>query len=290
MSIWSRKPLVAVRLLGPDGYDPHLSVQSRHHCFGAADGVAWTAVLQPPVPEDWELPETPTLIPEEIRLHAAIQLCVANPSHHGMPTVTLLTERLEEGVDETCDLSSIEGQDRVGGLLRSLLARYPSIMRDSGRSEYHFGEIGSADEVLSLLAGINPTDELLLAGLANFCTASRLMAARVNERDAAALCMFVSMQAALEYLRLSLNHTRGVGNASFADVHTYLGDIYPDGNYVPEYLEEVYDHRLMATHPASRLGEYWAVPLMADDFFDLRKHLIVIYRHIILGETPVLDS
>jgi hypothetical protein len=282
MSLWGRRPFLAVRILGTDGYYPGSSLRSATHQYGADDRVVWTAVVQEPLPEDWETSENPTLIPEEIRLNAALAFSEADPWHGGMPTVTIGSTRWEKEVEDDFDLESESGAALIHAALARLQEQMPS------QSRFRLGDVGNAGDALALLQNFDSTDELLLAGVGNFHAGSRLMSSRILELEAAALCLFVSMGAALEFIRLHLNESRGSANISFAEVHKYLGDVYPEGNFLPEYLEEMYEHRVIATHPAGRFGEYWTPPLMVDDIYDLRKHLIVIFRHILLDERPQL--
>ncbi len=282
MSLWGRRPFLAVRILGTDGYYPQFSIRSATHRYEAGDGLVWTAVVQQPLPEDWETSETPTLIPEEIRLLAALAFSEGDPWHGGTPTVTMGSGRWEEDVDDDLDLDSDAGKTQIQAALIRLQQQMPPEPR------YEIGDVGSEGDALALLQSFDATDELLLAGVANLHAATRLMSPRIHELEAAWLCLFVSMGAALEFIRLYLNELRGTANTSFAEVHRYVGEVYPKGNFLPDYLEEMYEHRIIATHPAGRFGEYWTPPLMVGEIYDLRKHLIVIFRHIVLGERPQL--
>lgn len=281
MSLWGRKPFLAVRILGTDGHYPAFSVRSATHRYHATERLVWTAVVQHPLPEDWETSETPTLIPEEIRLLAALALSEGDPWHGGVPTVTLGSRRWEEDID-ALDLDSNAGEARIQAALIKL-------QRDiQANPRFEVNDFGSEGDALDLLESFDANDELLLAGVANLHAGTRLMGPRIHELEAASLCLFVSMGAALELIRLHLSEARGTANATFADVHQYVGDVYPKGNFLPDYLEEMYEHRTIATHPASRLGEYWTTPLMVEEIYELKKHLIVIFRHIVLGEKPQL--
>lgn len=283
MSLWGRRPFLAVRLLGADGFYPRFTIRTPTHRYEASERLVWIAVVQNPLPEDWELSENPTLIPEEIRIIAALALSEGDPWYDGMPTATIGSSRWEEYVEEGFELTSDSGAARIDIALRALQKQMPS------EHKFELRDGGNEDDAIALLANFDSRDELLLAGVGNLHAATRLMSHRVHEPEAAALCLFVAMGAALEFIRLHLNDVRGKTNTSFADVHKYIGDVYPDGNSLPDYLEEMYEHRVMATHPAGRLGEYWTPPLMVDDMFDLRKHLIVIFRHIVLGVRPQLE-
>jgi hypothetical protein len=89
VSLWHRKPFIAVRVLGRDGQYPAFELRSPAHLYVANQTIVWTAVFQPPVPDAWELPESPILVPEEVRLLSSIALCEANPWDRGMPVITL---------------------------------------------------------------------------------------------------------------------------------------------------------------------------------------------------------
>lgn len=282
MSLWGRRTFLAVRILGTDGYYPRFSIRSATHRYEASDSLVWTAVVQEPLPEDWETSESPTLVPEEIRLNAALAFSEGDPWHGGMPTVTIGSERLEEYVEDDFDLESGAGTARIEAALAELQRHMPTY------STFRLGDVGNEGDALALLQNFDSTDELLLAGVGTFHAAGRLMSSRVRELEAASLCLFVSMGAALEFIRLHLNESRGTANASFAEVHRYIGELYPEGNVLPDYLDEMYEHRVIATHPAGRFGEYWTPPLMVGDIYELRKHLVVILRHIVLGERPQL--
>lgn len=282
MSLWGQRPFLAVRLLGSDGYYPHMGIRSPTHRYEASEELVWTAVLQKPLPEGWEAPEHPTLIPEEIRLLAALAFSEGDPWSHGMPVLTLGSARWEENVEEGFDLTSKDGVARIDVALGNL--RKPGV-----NPRFQLRPTRTDEDPVALLENFDSEDELLLAGVNSLHTAVRLLSPHINELEAASLCLFVAMGAALEFIRLHLNDARGTANTSFAEVHQYLGMVYPAGNVLPDYLERMYEHRLIATHPAGRFGEYWTPPLMVGDIYDLRKHLIVIFRHIILGERPQLQ-
>ncbi len=120
MSLWGRKPFLTVRILGPDGYYPRFSLRSSTHRYEASDGLVWTAAIQQPLPEDWETSESPTLVPEEIRLHASLALSEGDPWHGGMPTVTVGSERWEEDIDDDFELESDAATARIHTALSEL--------------------------------------------------------------------------------------------------------------------------------------------------------------------------
>jgi hypothetical protein len=242
--------------------------------------MVWSAVVQPALPEDWEIPEHATLLPEEVRLLASIALCEADPWNNGWPIVTHYRASYHERTEFGMDFTSESTRERIAAYLTTLNAGAPPI-------PYSIRDVGRVEDALSLLENCDAEDELLLAGLSRLLESFRLMTT-ANEPEAASLSLFVSMGAATEFIRQHLEHTQS-RQATFADVYSHLKGLYPYGDDFVEFLEEMYEHRVIATHPSSRLGDYWTPPLMTSDVYHLRKYIMGIYRHILLGETPVQD-
>ena len=146
--------------------------------------------------------------------------------------------------------------------------------------------IGRLEDAMALIAEIDAEDQLLLAGLARFLEAGGLLQA--HETEAAATSLFISMSAALDFIRKFLGASTGSeGTVPFDAVHSYFRRTFPHGDEVVEYFEARWEARIIAVHPASRYGEFWAPPLMVDDVYWLRKMMITLYRHIVLGEVPM---
>lgn len=289
MSLWSRKPFVAIRILGEDGQYPSFEIRSPTHLFIPGADITWSAVFQPALPEDWDIGECTSLMPEEVRLFSAISLCEVNPWDNGMPIVTNKSFTHMPVSNSDYDLSSPASLHHLLSTVATITSESTPRIRPNHRgsesSPYDIRELGDKDDALNLLANIDCSDQLLLAGLARLLGAGRLLSS-ANEPEEAAISLFISMGAAIEFIRQSLCYQRGTASVPFSDVHTYLSSTYPSGNQIAEYFEEMYEHRVIATHPASRFGEFWAPPLMMGDVYALRKHLLVLYRHIALGERP----
>jgi hypothetical protein len=284
MSIWSRKPFVALRLLGRHGHYPDFDFRSPSHVFVAEDDLVWSAVLQPPLPQEWELGETVVLVPEEVRLFAAITLSESDPWNNGMPVITHWNQSHLAVDGSEVDLSTPEHFDRV----RAAIAALGPASADSGPESthgYRISDVGSIDDAAQLLANIDSNDQLLLAGLARLLGANRLLAV-ANEPEEAAIALFISMGAALEFIRLSLIKEDGE-DVPFAKVSEYFRETFSYGEDLVEYFEARNEERVIAIHPANRFGEFWAPPLMMSDVYHLRKTIMQIYRHILLGEIPV---
>ncbi len=284
MSLSSGKTFLAVQILGRDGVYPRFAIRGARHRFEASDDLVWMAVLQGPMDlRGFELPEHSTLIPEEIRLQAALTLSTRDPFDAGHPRITLGSSRYEKIIEGRLNLSSEQGQQSIQkGLLQLLTESGKGIKLSAAERSYYVDTRGSEADARSILRRCDAKDNLLMAGLSNM-----LAAIRMSELEVSALCMFVSMSSALEFIRQRLDAARGLDNTPFAEVNSYLTSVYPAGSEISAYMEEVYKQRIIATHPSSRYGDYWAVPLMVGDIYHLRKHLILIYRHILLGERPL---
>lgn len=182
------------------------------------------------------------------------------------------------------DLSAPEHFDRFRAAVAAL--RPKSSGRDTASSShYTISDAGSIDDAAQLLANIDSNDQLLLAGLARLLGANRLLSV-ANEPEEAAIALFISMGAALEFIRLSLVEEDGE-DVPFAKVNAYFRATFSYGEDLVEYFEARNEERVMAIHPANRFGEFWAPPLMMGDVYHLRKMIMQMYRHILLGEIPV---
>jgi hypothetical protein len=278
MSLWSRKPFIAVRVLGRTGQYPQFEIRSPSHMYSASERLVWTAVLQPALSREWELGEVTVLVPEEVRVLSAVALSESRLWEKGLPIITHLADAQVDPSTLGFDLTVPATFRAVEELAHSLIGRNSFIDNPYVTRV----DLGSREDAVDLLTNIDAGDQLLLAGLARLLGAGRIL--QMNEPEEAAISLFVSMGAALEYVRLHLEDESG-REAAFAAVYDYFRRTFPHGDEVVEYFEARYDERVIATHPANRFGEFWAPPLMADDVYHLQKTLIGLYRHILLGET-----
>jgi len=273
MLLWGRKPFIALRVFGTEGQYPSFEIRSARHVFVPSESLVWAAVIQPVLPDDWDLGEVVSLVPEEVRLLSAIALCERDPWERPRTTITHLANSYMTLGAGDLNLTAPAIFEHVADKARSIAPN---------NLQYRVRPLGSRDDALALLERIDVTDQLLLAGLARLLGAGRLIAAH-NEREEAAISLYVSMGAALEFIRLHLS-VNAETDISFGEVHAYLRRALPNGNRLAEYFAEQYEERIIATHPSNRFGEFWAPPLMADDVYDLQKSLIVLFRHILLDE------
>lgn len=284
MSLWSGKPFVAIRVLGRNGHYPAFEIRSQDHVYVASEDIVWTAVLQQPLPEDWEYAERTILVPEEVRLLSAISLCEANPWDNGMPIIThwadahVDAERIGDNLTDTSASRELEQ-------IALSLGTGPTAQHGPfDQPGYNLSPVGSLADAEKLLREVDASDQLVLAGLTRFLESTRLL--WLDEHEAAATSLFISTGAALEFIRLYLGETRESDSLPFAEVLSYLRERFPHGDEVAEYFEDTHALRNTALHPANRDGEFWTPPLMMDDIYRLHKSLITLYRHIILDEIP----
>jgi hypothetical protein len=258
------------------------------HLYSATSQIAWTAVVQPALSEDWDFPVCAPLLPEEIRILGAVLLSEPDPWTHGFP-------QLDRGYAATLPLAP-EDDGSLDALSHQCLVDHATELLHSGdghspqtlkRFEVYDG--CSHTDAVVLLQNIDSSDQLILAGLARLLGASRLISF-AEEPEEGAVSLFVSMGAALEFLRLHIAGSSGTENVPFSAVSDYLRATFPDGAGLAEYYEERHDERVITIHPASRFGEFWAPPLMVADVYHLQKSLFGLYRHILLGEIEAADS
>jgi hypothetical protein len=283
---WSRKPWIALKVLGRSGSYPSFTIRQPGHLYVPEPDLVWTAVLQPPLPDDWEVGEFTPLSPQQIALFSAIALCERDPWNNGYPVVT-------HGIDAYLDPETVGfdlSDPSVEATLRQFLADKSAAGEGltsvwESQNVYTIRDVGAYDDALELLANIDTADELLLAGLARLLGACRLLSSPAQEIEEASISMFISMGAALEHLRQVLAGQNGA-ELPFSRVSEYLEETFPDGAGVADYFREMYETRVIATHPSSRFGDYWAIPLMVGDVYHFRKSMMILYRHIILGDIP----
>jgi hypothetical protein len=284
--LWGRKPFVIARVLGKRGYYPTFDIEEERHLFVSRDERVWSAVVQAPLTEEWEVGEVYSLTPEEIRLFSAVTLSESNPWTNGQLSLcNWLSASLPCDVIGT-DLRLPDTRERLEDLLVKTIAEHADdwwVPRQP-KGTYTRHSAGSRDEALELLRSVDMEDQLLLAGLSRLLGARRLMIDGHHDEEAA-LALFTSMGAAFEYLRQVLT-PEGEPEATFADVYDYVRGTFPQGDHAVGFFEEMYDLRVTATHPSSRFGDFWCPPMMRGDLYELPKSLMAIYRHIITGTIP----
>ena len=258
--MWSQDPQVVVRILGEDGQYPTFDIRRRGHLLVSSSPWVWSAVIQNPLGGDWEFGETYSLTPEEIRLHTAVSLCESNPWENGYLFLTLKDEVWLPLTTTGPDLTGQEAMVLLEEQVHQLALRAGSTMGPghSQSAQYRFHTAGDQAGALLLLDAIDGGDQLLLAGLNRLLSGLRLLASG-RFREEASLSLFISMGAALEFIRQRLSSS--AGNPTVEDVRSYLQDTFPHGDQVVEFFDEMYDLRITATHPSNRFGDFWQLHL-----------------------------
>jgi hypothetical protein len=278
-----RLPSILVRIMAPHGAYPSFDIKTPGHLFISTDSCIWSAVVQQRLPDEWERSEIVLLLPEEVRLFGAVSFCERDPFSNGQPAIALGHGFFKDPEFVGYDLSS----DATFAALSEAVRSQPTQQRLPPERDAWIGNYGTLDDALDLLRNFDANDQLLIAGVARYLAGSRLM--HGSEREESAHAFFASMSAGLEYVRQSLSQTEK-RDVSFSEVHTHLESIYPEGSELSDYLEEVYEQRVTATHPSGRFGEYWTPPVMQGDIYHLRRHIILLYRYILLSEPPQLSA
>lgn len=283
------KPILRFRVLGARGNYPKFAVRSPTHAFVPSTDRVWSAVVQKPLGDDWEKGEVGTFLPEEIRLFSAVCLSERDPFMKGALGLQLCRiVDVDFGV-VPCSLDD----PAFGNFAAELVERHEEQWKlkdvylrcvDSSNA---LSDAGSAEDAAELLAAIDPEDQLLLAGLGRLLSTLRLRADDYLEE--AFVISTISLGAAMEFVRLHLEERDG-RSQSYAGVYDYFRSVFPFGDPFPEFLEWMYELRTIAVHPASRFGEHWSPGVMVGMVLELENWLKVIYRHLIIGDAPDLES
>ena len=254
----------------------------------AAQDLVWCAVVQPPLGEGWEKGEVGTFLPEEIRLLSAVCLSERDPFMKGALGLQLYC-RAEFDVEEFPHKLDDPELDTYARTLADRLRRdyeaqdyYPTFRN----AQVTLSDAGSLADAIDILEAIDLDDQLLLAGLSRLLSALRLRTDGYLEE--AFIIATISLGAAMEFVRLHLED-RDATDRSYKDVYDYFRTVFPFGDPFPEFLEWMYDLRVIAIHPSSRLGEHWSPGLMVGMVLELENWLKIIYRHLLLGDVPDAD-
>jgi len=252
---WTRGPRIVVRLLGIDGSYPSFDIRTSTHLYLPSPKLTWMAVVQPEFPDDWESGEINWLTPEEIRLMSALSLCERNPWDIGYPVIGRGAGSylpLDEATNLSSDAAIARLQETSSQLTDEAHAR-SNIRRGSADAPYEVRDIGSVDDATAILNGIDSNDQLLIAGLARFLGGSRLLFA-LDEPEEAAVSFYVSMGAALEFIRLWLCDQREQANIGFNAVYEYLSGGQCDRRCVSRSLRRTADCHLSFEPAGGILG------------------------------------
>lgn len=271
---------VFVRLLSPVGTYPSYRIATPDHCLVASEELAWSAVRQWSEDEHCRRGEIARYWPEEIRFYAALSLVEPHPRTYGRFSIRPVgwTKELE-GIPEGQPLTSDDLQSRASDLARELADSSSTWRFGFGRAaqEYSLRDKYSPEEIVRIMACIPPSDPLLLRGLSKFLIAGELFPSYLEE---AGLAAFISLEAALEYIRQWLDPD----HASFDDVFDHIREVFPTGDPFATELELAHDARTVIVHPSSRFGEFWTPPVHREECLEMLHYLVYLYRYILLEE------
>ena len=280
--------VIVVRQLGKLGHYPNFEIRRQCHLYIPSANHILSAVVQPKLDESWEYTEINSLVPEEVRLFSALTLSESNPWENGLPWISHWARASADSGIVGDDLRLLSTVERLREALAQEIniASHHRILPPHSSDSYDLSDLGDIEDAEALLDSIDTSDQLLLAGLSRLLGATRLMFAH-HEEEEAALILFVSMGAALEFIRQHLEFNQPDGSSvPFSEVYAYISRTFPFGDDVSEFFQDMYNLRVIATHPASRFGEFWTPPVMASDLFELRRSTAALYRHILLGDIP----
>lgn len=280
---------VTLRIFEATGTYPSYIVQTPRHLLAADEQVAWSVIKD----EHFRREETAWLSPEEIRLFAAASLVHSQPSVNTRLYLHSWTLAIPIGdIAGNLDLTSDEGVAFTRDLAVAELQRREFIgaPQDGAHPTYSLASLGTAEEVVRLIDAIDVSDELLIRGLSKLLSASYLYILPPFAEEAG-LAGLIAIEAALQFIRLHLELvTRRP--ASMTQVFDHVREAFPTGEPLADYLEELYDTRIIMVHPASRFGEFWAPPTAIEECWDAMHIAVYLFRYILLGEvwTPPADT
>jgi hypothetical protein len=147
--------------------------------------------------------------------------------------------------------------------------------------DYYLRDRGKAKHVLKILRRVDPSDDLLLRGLAKFQSALYLIRLPPFMEEAA-VAAFVSREAAFLMIKENLERERGQ-RCKLDDVTAHIREVFPTGEPFADVLDMDHEARLMFVHPKTEFGVYWCPPVFRQECYDSVKTLMHLYRYILLG-------
>lgn len=281
-AIWSR-----LRLLSPLGRYPRASVSAGASHLVVSDEVVFSLVPVSP-PETHGLThahysELEVLALEEVRFFASLALSV-HP-HEGMiwayPVPFHAEAKVEpvpgqEAFEEAKrHISALNTRHKFGtrGLVMPPLAGGPAYETQE--------EPPDLSLLTELIQNIRLTDFVLMRGLGSLVKANMLWQRR-EFQDSAAMALHVALDASFQLVLRKLR-AENVNNPSADDAGMYIDRAFNPDLVTGPYFRDYYEDRIRTVHPSNRFGDFAFPPLAADDFFDLRSDLLLVYVFLITG-------
>jgi hypothetical protein len=275
---------ITVRLLSPLGQYPAKTFLSPDAAMVVTDEICAMLVRYT---ANWDFSEVDSLAPEEIPILATMLLCVKKDQPRILPYPTDYFAVLpSEGGD--ADLAdAITAQRALDSFIQQLkqeyrddlasLAHKPPML---GGGPYCLIESAENDnERMAVLLAISASNPVTLRGLA--CLVKANMAWEHAElREAACISLWIALDASFS-LVLERLKASGINNPGAKDAARYISDnlfIWKDAE---RYFEDDYENRIRFIHPLSRFGAEARPWLIADDFYELRDALIMLYYFLL---------
>lgn len=134
--------------------------------------------------------------------------------------------------------------------------------------------------------GIGTDDYVMLRGINALMKADMLVCYH-EFMEEAIVSAFIAMDASFQLILRALAK-QGKKSPSAHDAALWLHEHFNEPMGLPrptveKYFEETYRQRIMTLHPASRLGDHPYAPVMADDFYLLRRDLRQILAYLASG-------
>ena len=280
---------ISIRLLSPLGQYPANSFICPDAAMIITDELCATMVRYV---ANWEFSEVDSLTPEEIPILATMLLCVEKSQPRILPYPTDYGTVLPsdgEKVADFCDATMVKRvlDSFAKGLthefpndLASLVHKPPML----GGSPYHLIQSPYNDnERVGILRSISSSgDPVMLRGLA--CLVKANMAWEHGElREAACISLWIALDASFSLVLARLKAS-GINNPGAKDAAKYVSENLGIWEDAEKYFEEDYENRIRFIHPLSRFGAEARPWLIADDFYELRDALIMLYRFLLTGQ------
>lgn len=221
-------------------------------------------------------------MPEEVRLYASLALAVGVERGFMVQYPDMFSIRVD---DQPClaDETTVKELDLL--LRKALSANSPRAMGDpplppSSYTHFHWPLPVASQR--TIYENVDPTDALLIRGLATLLKSSMLHMHRAFAEEAN-YPLWISLDASLSII-FEILRADGNLNPNAFDAQTYVHDVFGEPQSGLKYFEEFYQDRITTMHPQNRFGTFAFAPLGHDEFYWLHSGLREVYRYIILGE------
>ncbi|MCB9959516.1 MAG: hypothetical protein H6843_13020 [Rhodospirillaceae bacterium] len=276
--------------MSPLGLYPKKSVSTTDGKLIVTESAVWSIIPidQPEVhgltPEHFS--ELDDLALEEIRFF--VSLALAGTAKHRM--IYNYPFFLHTDIDDDyltnnrCLTMLLESISETSKLDISSLALPPIC----GGPNYKFQDFSPDVNIIdSVAATTSLQDHLVLRGLNALLKADMLWQHRAFG-EVAIIYLFIALDASFQII---LRHLRAQGtkDPSAIDAGKYIENAFGQDYTLSPYFSDYYETRIRSIHPQNRFGIYPFAPLLADDYYDLREQLNVIFLFLLTEKTWLED-